>query len=181
MLQSAKGLYPSNVLQLRVAISVGSNAACDMSAPRQSTKEWLPEQNAYQRAVWTVFVHHEIKDYAEFLEKLRVDWDDFEKELEAACEQRTAAVDIPDSDISRVPITLPGKMRVSRRLAYQQLNTRWDTIQRYTELMYQFFGETINWPTEEINSLACDLAAHLDSFRALSEDDGSDGDSDGSQ
>ena len=66
-----------------------------MSAPRQSTKEWLPEQNAYQRAVWTVFVHHEIKDYAEFLEKLRVDWDDFEKELEAACEQRTAAVDIP--------------------------------------------------------------------------------------
>ena len=47
-------------------------------------------------------MHHEIKDYAEFLEKLRVDWDDFEKELEAACEQRTAAVDIPDSDISRV-------------------------------------------------------------------------------
>jgi hypothetical protein len=181
VLQSATGLYPSNVLQLRVAISVASNTACDMSAPRQSTKEWLPDQNAYQRAVWTVFVQHEIKDYAEFLEKLRVDWDDFEKELEAACEQRTAAVDIPDSDISRVPITLPGKMCVSRRLAYQQLNTRWDTIQRYTELMYQFFGETINWPTEEINSLACDLAAHLDSFRALSEDDGSDGDSDGSQ
>ena len=151
-----------------------------MSAPRQSTKEWLPEQNAYQRAVWTVFVHHEIKDDAEFLEKLRVDWDDYGSELEAACQQRTATVDIPDSDISRVPITLPGKMRVSRRLAYQQLNARWDTIQRYTELMYQFFGETINWPTEEINSLACDLA-HLESFRALSEDDGSDGDSDGSQ
>ena len=47
----------------------------------------------------------------------------------------------------------------------------WDNTQRYTELMYRLFGETVNWPTEDIDSLGADVAVHLEAYRGHPDDD----------
>ena len=142
-----------------------------MSAPPKSRREWLGDKNAYQKAVWTVLVQQQMKDYADFLEKLRVEWHDFDTELEEAWEHGTATAHIPNSAAGRAPTTLLGKMRVCARQRYEQLEAMWDNTQRYTELMYRLFGETVNWPTEDIDSLGADVAVHLEAYRGHPDDD----------
>ena len=92
-----------------------------MSAPPKSRREWLGDKNTYQKAVWTVLVQHQMKDHADFLEKLRVEWDDFDTELKEAWEHGTATAHIPNSDAGRAPTRLLGKMRVCARQRYEQL------------------------------------------------------------
>ena len=112
-----------------------------------------------------------MRDYADFLEKLRVEWHDFDTELKEAWEHGTATAHIPNSAAGRAPTTLLGKMRVCARQRYEQLEAMWDNTQRYTELMYRLFGETVNWPTEDIDSLGADVAVHLEAYRGHPDDD----------
>lgn len=142
-----------------------------MSAPPKSRREWLGDKNAYQKEVWTVLVQQQVKDYADFLEKLRVEWHDFDTELKEAWEHGTATAHIPNSAAGRAPTTLLGKMRVCARQRYEQLEAMWDNTQRYTELMYRLFGETVNWPTEDIDSLGADVAVCLEAYRGHPDDD----------
>ena len=57
------------------------------------------------------------------------------------------------------------------RQRYEQLEAMWDNTQRYTELMYRLFGETVNWPTEDIDSLGADVTVHLEAYRGHPDDD----------
>ena len=147
-----------------------------MTPPPQTRREWLGNVNAHQKAVWMVLVHQQMKDYADFLEKVWAEWAQFDTAVAEALEHDTATLHIPNSDTSRVPTRLLGQMRVWAYRRFEQLETMWDNTQRYTELMYRLFEELIKWPSEEINSLTADVAENLEAHRGHPDDDDADSD-----
>ena len=147
-----------------------------MTPPPQTRREWLGNVNAHQKAVWMVIVHQQMKDYADFLEKVWAEWAQFDTAVAEALEHDAATLHIPNSDTSRVPTRLLGQMRVWAYRRFEQLETMWDNTQRYTELMYRLFEELIKWPSEEINSLTADVAENLEAHRGHPDDDDADSD-----
>ena len=134
-------------------------------------REWLGQKHPHQKEVWTVVVQQQMKDYADFVRKVRAEGTAFDIELAEASDHDTATKHIPNSDAGWTRLYCLGKMRVWAIRRYNELDAMWDNTQRYTELMYQLFGETINWPSEHINDLGNDLAQHLEQHRGNPEDD----------
>ena len=110
-----------------------------------------------------VVVQQQMKDYADFVKKVRAEWAAFDIELAQASDRDTATKNIPNSEASsrRTRLYCLAGMRVWAIRRYNELDVMWDNTQRYTELMYQLFGETINWPSENIKDLGNDLAQQL--------------------
>ena len=144
-----------------------------MPAPPKSMREWLGHKNAHQKEVLMVVVQQQMKDYADFVKKVRAEWAAFDIELAQASDRDTSTKNIPNSEASWLPTRLYclANMRVWAIRRYNELDVMWDNTQWYTELMCQLFGETINWPSENIKDLGNDLAQQLAEHRGNPEDD----------
>ena len=134
-------------------------------------REWLGHKHPHQKEVWTVVVQLQMKDYADFVRKVRAEGTAFYIKFAEASDHVTATTHSPSSDAFWTRLYCLADMRVWAIRRYNELDVMWDNTQWYTELMCQLFGETINWPSENIKDLGNDLAQQLAEHRGNPEDD----------